>query len=483
MHETGSGLPARQQADLQKDIPAIQSIDELSSFVNRLRNALQGFAQKKSAARHPEKKSEGVELCDGTPGGTTPGTETGSPVDTADAGRAQPADQFSRTPLPQNDRELFDGMQTVDSAAETAPAPGRHAAGSSAPSLFKTVTEILNRYRETRKQKYTPTDPELSQDELSRMLDELLQLNILSPSCSDTFLVNRQSTAYLLAKQAYLGMLKLFAQKHPLRKGTHVSGRRGLQQVQPDKTRRTRHLSSRIAVYQTLRRGLRRRALSPYAYLLDEDDLMEFVSRKKVGYTVALALDISGAVQFGKRIQAVRRACMALCYYSRRFHPYDRLHCIAYHETAREISFSEVPRLRAVNGAGKDIGGCLQICRDILRRDPDRVPIIILIGDGLPAHGDRAGFYRFMENNRDYIDKASESARLLRNEGCLFTFLQFREDRHLWREYADSTAQQITAEAGGILCRIDTPADMAVSLVASFEKLTGRNPLFRTAER
>lgn len=478
LHETAAGLSEQQHQALHQDIPAIQSIDGLSRFIEKLGRAARCCSQKKDA-RSPDKKTADTELSDGMPGGDRKGDRSGSPVMQADADRSLPGERFGRFPLLQDDRKLFEGIQTRDTDDPEEPEHARQLPLPHAPSLLDAVTEILSRYTQLQKGIRQQTAGELSQDELSRMLEELLQQNILSPTFSDTFLVNQDRTAYLLAKQAYLRMEGLFRKKHPLQKGTHISGSRGLQEVQPDKTRRTGHLSSRIAVYQTLRRGLRRRALSPYAQLLDEDDLIEFASRKKVGYSVALALDVSGAVQFGKRIQAVRKACMGFCYYSKRFHPHDRVHCIAYHETAREIRFSDVPRLRALNGAGKDIGGCLQKCREILRQDPDRVPVVILVGDGLPAHGDKAGFYRFMENNRDYIEKALEHARLLRKEGCLFTFLQFREGRHLWQEYADATAQKITREAGGVLCRIDSPAAMAVSLVESFEKMRTGKVLFR----
>jgi len=478
LRESGANLPERQRTELQQDIPAIQGIDGLNSFVEKLQRDLQLLPQKKCGPASDRKPTD-TEHSDGIPGGDRKGDHNGNPIMEADADSALPADRFSRFPGVGNDRKLFDGIQTRDTDDLVKPDDGGKFHAPYPPALLDTVMDILRRNVPPQNKVSPRTDGELSQDELSRMLEELLRLNILSPTFSDTFLVNQDRAAYLLAKQAYLRMQGLFTKKHPLQKGTHISGSRGLQEVQPDKTRRTGHLSSRIAAYHTLRRGLRRRALSPYAPLLDEDDLIEFASRKKVGYSVALALDVSGAVQFGRRIQAVRRACMAFCYYSKRFHPHDRVHCVTYHETAREIKFSEVPRLRSINGAGKDIGNCLRKCREILRQDPDRVPVVILIGDGLPAHGDRAGFYRFMENNRDYIEKAFEHARLLRKEGCLFTFLQFREDRHLWQEYADGTAQQITREAGGVLCRIDSPADMAVSLVESFQKLKSGKFLFR----
>ena len=170
--------------------------------------------------------------------------------------------------------------------------------------------------------------------------------------------------------------------------GTHDYGRRGITTLQLDRVERSRSLTSRISPMHTLRQGLSRRALYQSSSLLDEEDLMNYESRAKVGYSIVIAIDISGAVQFGGRIQGVRKACMAFGYYLKKYHPRDRVTYIAYHEKPREVSLADVSRLKAINGTGKDIGGCLRQCLSILKRDPERVPAIVLIGDGLPVSGE-----------------------------------------------------------------------------------------------
>ena len=253
--------------------------------------------------------------------------------------------------------------------------------------------------------------------------------------------------------------------------GTHDYGRRGIIARQLDRVERSRSLTSMISPMHTLRQGLSRRALYQSSPLLDEEDLMDYESRTKVGYSIVIAIDISGAVQFGKRIQGVRKACMAFGYFLKKYHPRDRVTYVAYHEKPREVSLADVSRLKAINGTGKNIGGCLKQCLAILKRDPERVPSIVLIGDGLPVRGDQAGFYRFKDNNKEVIENAYYNARLLRKKKVLFTFLQFREDRHLWRDYADEAAARIAKEAKGILYRIDDPARIAPSLIQSFRNL------------
>jgi uncharacterized protein with von Willebrand factor type A (vWA) domain len=162
---------------------------------------------------------------------------------------------------------------------------------------------------------------------------------------------------------------------------------------------------------------------------------------------------------------------MAFGYYLKKQHPRDSVSYVAYHEVPRAVSLAEVNRLKAVNGAGKDIGGCLEYCLKLLKRDSERVPSLVLIGDGLPVRGDRAGFYNFKENNRDVIDKAYQYARLLRKNKVLFTFLQFQEDRHLWRDYADESASRIASETKGILYQIDDPITIAPSLIQTYRNL------------
>jgi Mg-chelatase subunit ChlD len=403
------------------------------------------------------------------PGGQRGRGEISRPISWPHDSRSLPASDFARL-MELDDKALFEGLRTQDGddsdgrnyaeqnlTAEEVPVPessdtidsgDQHPAGHVADQRVAETGRL----------------------EIRRLVEHLMELSIVSPTFADTFLVNQDQVAYLLAKQAFLSMAQLADQKHPLRSGTHQSGTRGRQTLQLDRTRRTRQVSFRLAIGQTLRRGMARRVLFPLSGLIDEEDLIEFASRKKVGYSIVIALDISGAVQFGRRIQGVRKACMAFSYYLRRFHPRDRVRYVAYHEVPREIRFSSVPRLRAVNGLGKDIGACLKKCRELLLHDPERVPAIVLIGDGLPAHGERAGFYRFMENNRDLIDNACAQARLLRREEILLTFLQFREDRHLWQEYADETAMNIAREARGTLYRIDSADDIVSSLMGSYAR-------------
>ncbi len=408
---------------------------------------------------------------DGIPGGSRQDGSPGGFAPEARDGLFEPGDNFPRSAAQPPDEELFNGIDHQeddpgDLRQVEAAGPREQLSG-----LLGAVKQILADHHRCERKAARHTEQTLNPQDLAAAVDQLLQLPLVSPLFEDTYLVNRDAAAWLLAKKAYLALERLMPRRRPLQRGTHASGSRGVQTVLPDRVQPARRLSSRIAVLHTLRRSLRRRALSPYAPLLDEDDLMEYATRARVGCSVVLALDVSGAVQFGKRIQGVRRACMAFAYYLRRFHPADRVRFVAYHESARIVPFADVGRLRAVNGAGKDIGGCLASCRDILRKDADRVPVVILLGDGLPARGDQAGFYRFMENNQEYIDRALQQARLLRQEHILFSFYQFMDERHLWRDYADDMARRITSSAGGTLYRIESPATMALSLMTAYDRL------------
>jgi Mg-chelatase subunit ChlD len=386
---------------------------------------------------------------------------------------AVPQDWFRRIPKDDDQKELFEGIKTEDTDQAITNNNERLYFEDQCyeDSLFKTVLEFGRKRDLLGEQLKKQPTPELSHDDLKNILDQLIEFNILSPTFSDAFLINQDRTAYFLAKEAFLKLSKQFVRKPHALSGTHDCGRHGIASLQLDRVERARSLTSRIAPVHTLRRGLTRRALYQSSPLLDEEDLMDYESKKKVGYSIVIALDISGAVQFNRRIQGVRKACMAFGYYLKKQHPRDTVAYVAYHEKPRAVSLVEVSRLKAVNGAGKDIGGCLEYCLKLLRHDSERVPALVLIGDGLPVHGDRAGFYNFKDNNRDVIDKAYHNARLLRKNKVLFTFLQFREDRHLWQEYADEAAKRIAAEAKGILYQIDDPITIAPSLIQTYRNL------------
>lgn len=450
----------------------VATLAELETFLARLekRTPAAGHGPDHAGGSDAEPDNALFFEHDGQPGGTRPDGAPGALISQALDGFFEPGDTFPRSTDQPPDQELFSGMDHQEDGPglqqhEQNPARQEHRSG-----LPAAVRRILAEYHRNRRKAGRHADRLLNQEDLAAALEQLLQLSLVSPTLKDTFLINRDAAAWLLAKKAYLGLDALM-RRRPFKRGTHASGSRGVQTVQPDRVQPAQRLSSRISVSHTLRRSLRRRALSPYAPLLDDDDLIEYATRSRIGCSVVLALDISGAVQFGRRIQGVRKACMAFAYYIRRFHPADRVRFVAYHEASRPVAFADVARLRAVNGAGKNIGLCLDHCRSLLKKDPDRLPVVILIGDGLPARGDRAGFYRFQENNKDYTSHAIHAARLLRQDKIFFSFYQFRDERYLWRDLADEMAGRITAKAGGSLYRIENPDTMALSLMTSYERI------------
>jgi Mg-chelatase subunit ChlD len=387
------------------------------------------------------------------------------------------ADGFNRFPYGHDEQESFEGVNTFDVDDVFTQKKGSLSQRQNLlprkidpESLLNAVIQVKKQKERLQKKIEHRFPVELNQETIRAMVEQLIELNVISPTFVDTFQINKDRIAFFLAKEAFLSMLKIFVRRHPLRKGTHSVGRRGMADLQLDRTERARHFTSRLAVVHTLRRGLARRILYPSSLLVEEDDLVEYGSRRKVGYSVVIAIDTSGAVQFGKRIQGVRKACLAFGYYLKKYQPNDRVYYITYHEVPRVISFSDVFKVKAINGAGKDIGGCLELCQKVLAKDPDRVPMVVLIGDGLPARGDKAGFYNFMENNHAIIEKAYHHAHLLRKKGVLFTFLQFREDRHLWMEYSDGAAHRITKEAKGMLYQIDNPRDIVPSLIQTYHR-------------
>ena len=466
--EMGDRLSGKQQKDLIEDLQNISNINMLEKYLHKLLEHEKTHAN--FADKHVSEDGTGDDKKMG--GKDTPGKNgrkkqrTAGPVNGSYVHGETAAEGFKRFIM------VRDNAMDSDDSNRPYPDAYRYTSNDcEKTSLTESLVSRIKQYNRIKKKIQNRLIYETSSDELRSLVDKIIELNIVSSTFSDAFLINKDRVTYELAKNAFYRMERMVERKRFLRAGTHLSGSRGIHAVQLDKTQRTSRLTSHIAIFHTLRRGLIRKTMYPYSYLLDEDDLIEYAGRKKVGYSVVFALDISGAVQFGRRIRGVKNACMAFGYYLRRFHPHDKLHYVAYHEKAAEIRFSDVPNLRAINGAGKDIGMCLQTCAEILRRDPERVPIVVLIGDGLPAYGHKAGFYRFMENNKGLLKKAYDSARLMRTRGVNLTFFQFKENRHLWEQYADDTAKKITDEARGMLYRIDETDRIGLSLIENYDNL------------
>ena len=455
--------------ELQRKYPEnnnLQKLRKKTRYINNINKLLKEI----EAIAHEldEDKKHGFEQPDNAQG---EGRASGLSLQQGDKDLL-PADGFDRQLMRTDEKESFAGITTGDAAEDLQPD------GSSprlkdypASLLFDQAMKFARKRRAFEERIKQLRSKEISTADIQSMIDQLMEIGILSPNFSDTFIVNQERIAIQLAKEAFLALSKMFLHKPLAQTGTHDYGRRGITARQLDRVERSRSITSMISPMHTLRQGLYRRALYQSSPLLDEEDLMVYESRTKVGYSIVIAIDISGAVQFGKRIQGVRKACMAFGYFLKKYHPRDRVTYVAYHEKPKEVSLADVSRLKAINGTGKDIGGCLKQCMVILKRDPERVPSIVLIGDGLPVRGDQAGFYRFKNNNQEVIEDAYYNARMLRKNRVLFTFLQFREDRHLWRDYADEAAQRIASEAKGVLYRIDDPLTIAPSLIQSYRRL------------
>jgi Mg-chelatase subunit ChlD len=283
--------------------------------------------------------------------------------------------------------------------------------------------------------------------------------------------VNKERVTYYLAKKAFGDAAAQVKLRRASRVGSHPTQCYGKNERLLDRTENTKRLSQNLALLATMKRSVFRRAGTPEAEVLHEEDLVEFGSQKKVSYSVVVAMDTSGAVQFSRRIEGVRRAGLSFAYYLRKKHRRDRIAFVEYNDCPREIQFKDIPVLKAVNGAGKNIGTCLKYCADRVRADKGRIPVIILIGDGLPCRWDRGGFYDFHKNNRDYLEDAYKQSQVLRRHGIVFNFVQLEDDRILWQDMANEEASKIASHAGGILYRVTDPMDIAPLLVENYSRM------------
>ena len=128
---------------------------------------------------------------------------------------ADPQDGFKRIPHDDDLKESFEGIKTEDTdQAITNDDKQLYLKDQSYEvSLFETVLELGKKRELISEQLKNQFPPELSHDDLKNILDQLIEFNILSPTFSDTFLVNQERAAYLLAKEAFLKLSKQFVHK------------------------------------------------------------------------------------------------------------------------------------------------------------------------------------------------------------------------------------------------------------------------------
>ena len=170
-----------------------------------------------------------------------------------DGNDAVPQDWFKRIPHDDDLKESFEGIKTEDTdRAITGDDDRLYLKDQSYEvSLFEAVLELGRKRELLSEQLKKQSPPELSRDDLKNMLDQLIEFNILSPTFSDTFLVNQERTAYFLAKEAFLKLSKQFVHKPHALSGTHDCGRRGIASLQLDRVEQARiaHLAYRAGPY------------------------------------------------------------------------------------------------------------------------------------------------------------------------------------------------------------------------------------------
>ena len=115
-----------------------------------------------------------------------------------------PADGFDRQLMGDDEKESFAGITTED-AAEDLPSEGSSPWLKNYPvsSLFDQAMNLSSKRRAFEDRIKQQFSKEITTADIQSMIDQLMEIGILSPNFSDTFLVNQERIAIQLAKKPF----------------------------------------------------------------------------------------------------------------------------------------------------------------------------------------------------------------------------------------------------------------------------------------
>ncbi len=248
-HLTQQLPAAARNKDLTKKIRTIKNVQQLLAYAKDIAAALQEDDRNDGRTAQPKPEQGRARLA---------GYQTGN--------AAVARDWFKRVAHEDYSQESFAGLKTEDTDNKI---PGDDDATYPLPddSLFAMAYTLAKRRELRNEQVKKQAPPEISPADLQNLLAQLIEFHMLSPTFSDTFFINQERTAYLLAKEAFLQLSKQVVNKPQALSGTHDCGRRGIAALQIDRRQFFHTCLSRPMAGST---GWRKHAPSPHALRLSK---------------------------------------------------------------------------------------------------------------------------------------------------------------------------------------------------------------------
>lgn len=209
---------------------------------------------------------------------------------------------------------------------------------------------------------------------------------------------------------------------------------------------------------------LRARSRHPRVRHLVDDDVVVHREERTSTLHVVLIVDRSGSMEENRRMEAAKRAALALHHAVRSASPRNRVDVLLMDTSVRAASLRDVwdaePRGFTNHGAA------LRLARELARRRRSSRLLVYMVTDGLPEAYTKEG-----EDVAGHPDKAmayaKEQARLLRRERALAGFvmllLEPKDERYV------KAARELAKEAGGRVTDVD-PGELAGALLRQFER-------------
>jgi len=176
-----------------------------------------------------------------------------------------------------------------------------------------------------------------------------------------------------------------------------------------------------------------------------------------------IVMDISGSMEENSRIEAARRACLALLHAIKRDNPNNRVDIISMSTRAEPVSLKKVMTLEPRGFT--NMQQALALSRSILRSSRADKKLLFIITDGLPeAYIDEEG--RAFAGDLDVSMELAlgEAAPLLSIPDLSFTlFLLEPEDRI----FVEAARRIVNAGGGGLI--VADPNDLAGKVLSRYE--------------
>jgi Mg-chelatase subunit ChlD len=211
---------------------------------------------------------------------------------------------------------------------------------------------------------------------------------------------------------------------------------------------------------------LRARSRHPRVRHMFDDDVVVYREERTSAMHVVLIVDRSGSMEENGRMEAAKRAALALHHAVRRRNSRNRVDLLLMDTSVRPATLRDVWETEPTGFT--NTGAALRLARELARkRRSDRL-LVYLVTDGLPEAYTRAG-----EDVAGHPDKAMayarEQAKLLRRErglaGFVMLLLEPKDERYV------KAARSLAKDAGGRVIDVD-PQELAAALLKSFEGTT-----------